>query len=435
MLNFIAKKVPAHKHLLLAMALGVVFVILSFVFTKERTIEFAQAASLVSTVQTTSPSPVATHSWSWSEKIKEADDLLRGLPLTVGTKDITYFENRISRSESGKLVVTSKKISDPERKIGLVLLNTQTGDLRVAVVTKRGSELIGPSDLNIEIVERSNGIRWNLWNTNFKVSEPYVVIRNAWPETENVKKTIRDAKGRRKTITERIIKPFIYSPYSEDLHVSELVAEGRIYLQTVYQEANLRLSERSVMSRAFPNQFVAESLASHCFGCIERLPLLEQTDFIEFVGDARKNTERVWVLFGANREVAFAKTGSSANALGAFQYTSPTWKSMRKIYPKAQLPEFSVGAPNHVASAMAAILLHDYNMANLMKEFGNKIADDPKLEEYLAAAYNGAPRHVTKSLTATLSQKLDEWGIHLKTETKQYMVKIREIHKLLALLG
>jgi len=78
---------------------------------------------------------------------------------------------------------------------------------------------------------------------------------------------------------------------------------------------------------------------------------------------------------------------------------------------------------------MAAILLYDYNLAGYLREFGNSILNDSdQLEEILASSYNGAPAHAHKSLNASILQGLDDWITkYLKTETKEYMIKLRYI--------
>ena len=58
---------------------------------------------------------------------------------------------------------------------------------------------------------------------------------------------------------------------------------------------------------------------------------------------------------------------------------------------------------------LPVILLHDYNLSGLIKKFGEKILADPRLEEYLAAAYNGKPDWVHNSLRATISKGLPDW--------------------------
>ena len=65
---------------------------------------------------------------------------------------------------------------------------------------------------------------------------------------------------------------------------------------------------------------------------------------------------------------------------------------------------------------------------------------DPRLEEYLAAAYNGNPDWVHNSLKATISRGLSDWVNTLsatrkdslgglRNETKGYIEKIRYLQE------
>lgn len=359
--------------------------------------------------------PPSKPSWTYADKIKEAELLLADTGLYVGSKNITYYEERFSYS-NGKISKTKKKFSTPEREIAIVLLNNETGELKKGIITKRGEKLIAPPELPVTIVPRTNGIVWNYWNTMYEAPSPYIVLLNKWPQEEG--------KGKK-----RKIEYMTYSPYSSDLHKPELIESGRGYLQNVIVQAMTTLRTRGVRSRAFTDSLVSDvqALKTEYF---ERLPIIEHTDLGEFVSGPLMASQRVLVLFGANKSRAFAYTGSNAGARGAFQYTRGTWDLIRKTYPAAKLPNFDTGSVDHVSSAMAAILLYDDNLRRLTTTFGEKIADDPRLEEYLAASYNGNPNHVLNSLRSTIAKQLENWGIRLKSETNGYLAKIRELRKL-----
>jgi len=77
-------------------------------------------------------------------------------------------------------------------------------------------------------------------------------------------------------------------------------------------------------------------------------------------------------------------------------------------------------------------LLHDLNLASLIKAFGPNIANDPKLEEYLAAAYNTGVRRVINVVRAARAKRSADWaqarGVQgLLAETKGYIAKLRYI--------
>ena len=393
-------------------------------------------------VQGSTASP-SVPKWTYREKIKEGLKLIEGnkLELKVDTKDIIFNERRISQNK-GRILVIQKQVKEPEREVGLVLLNTNTGGLSMIKTTEKGDKLSVPSGYKIEYVERANGIIKNAWNTQRIVIEPAdtIVLLDVWPHfvTKKAPKNIKDKKGRVKTVYEpkKIVENVVYSPYSDGLRVSELVEAGPRHRKSDVQEAFDLLRARQVQSKAIPGNLINDLKNILKPEFFERLPLLEQADYTEFLFDPKKTLERVDVIIGANDENAYAPTCSKKGACGWVQYTRRTYegdkkhKGIRQIYPDAQLiSDFETGAADHVNSMMAAILLYDYNLAGYLREFGNSILNDSdQLEEILASSYNGAPAHAHKSLNASILQGLDDWITkYLKTETKEYMIKLRYI--------
>lgn len=369
--------------------------------------------------------------WTLAEKIEEKEDELLAIPLWLGNREIIFYENRVS----GNGTVTKKKIQDEEREVALKILNTKSGEVRIvkvkiAISSKDGLRVISPSEYKIDIdTPRTNGIRWNQWNTMYKISEPtdWIVIKNKYPQWKT-------EKGK------KIVEERIYVPYGPDIHIPEMVDAGRQHLSWIVEKSFEDLRQKRVYSKAVPGQLIADVVALD-LQIFRRLPLVEGIDMNEFGTDPQKSYERVLVLIGSNKEKAYYWTESRAGARGWLQFTPSTYKAMRKTYPTAQLlNDHKVGASDHVNSMKAAILLHDYNLAGLVNRFGPKILADPRLEEYLAAAYNGKPKWVTNSLRATISKGLPDWINALsatrkdylgglRSETKGYIEKIRYLQE------
>lgn len=394
-----------------------------FLRPQEMVIEVAQSQNALP-----SESPLA--GFSILDKIVEDNELLRTIPLKVGDKDIAYVENRFTR-DGEKISIKRKDLAEPEKEIALELLNLENGQTEVIKITKRGAELITPENYQIEAVERSSGIRWNKWNTHFRVIEPAntIVIKNKYPEIEykTVKQRVKNKSGKWQTISvkQRTIREIIYTPYSDGLHLQEIVAGGGQYIKNIVAKAREELTQKRVPSRTIPGKLVTEVSALPA-SFFERLPLLEQSDLSEFLLDRPKTIERVQVLLAANLGTAFANTCSSASACGWVQFTPTTYKNISKAYPRAKLhADFEKGAADHLNSMMAAILLYDYNLQGFISRHGEKILRDPQLEEYLAAAYNGRPTTASTSLKAAISKKLPDWTGKLKLETKGFMTKLR----------
>lgn len=376
-------------------------------------------------------------SWSLIQKLEEKEDELKNLHLDTSSKSLEFYEDRISQN-AGKISVTRKKLTEQNKDIGLKIMNKETGEVRIIKISlkvqKDGVQIVSPQGYQIEIMERSSGIRWNRWNTLYKIVSPqgWLVLKNKYPDVDEIiqKVTVKDKNGKKKVVNKKTysVEEFIYSPYSGELHVPELIEAGREYLKAVVKEAMDDLREKKVYSKTNPGVLVADiSALPPVF--FERLPILEHTDMMEFTENPQKSIERVLVLIGANKGVAFSKTGSKAGALGWVQYTSKTYNSIRKAYPSAKLTQdFVAAASNHLNSMKAAILLYDYNLKPLVDRKGKNILNDPRLEEYLAASYNGSPNWVFLSLKSSIFGSLS-WPTRLKNETKGYLYKIRYLQE------
>jgi len=393
------------------------------------------------------------------DKLAEKDDELANVPVSIGSKEIVYYENRYTISSYKTEIecdkrnglwdrdnevcksVAQKRSTDKERVLGLKLLNTTTGEVEVITVqtkiTISGVSIVALNGYQIEIVERPNGIRWNWWNTLYRVVTPAntVVIKNNYPreETEMVSRVVN---GKVKKETKKIVKGFLYVPHSEfferEENKSVLVEAGASYLQGVVAKAFETLKERGVSIEH------VKALSPRFF---ERLPLLEQGDFTEFQLEPQKTAERVLIILGANRESAWRYTCNRSDACGWVQFTPGTYRNIRTGHRTAMLTEdFRAGAGDHLNSMMAAILLHKVNLEPLVKKFGLKILNDPELEKYLAASYNGAPKWVLNSLSATISKSFVGWVTvlsptrkdsrgGLRKETRDFMTKLDYLMK------
>ncbi len=364
--------------------------------------------------------------WSLSneniqKKLQEAQVLLKDVKVRVGNEKIPYTERRVL-SDGGKTSVSQQNFKDYEREIALVLLHEKTGKLDVVKVVKRGAELISPKGYKIEVVERMNGIRWNHWATQYKVTTPSdtVVLLNKYP--------LEKGSGP---------DHFVYSPYGDELSNPELIKEGAEYLDAIVEQARSELRAAGVKSQAVSGKLVTDLLPADYY---KHLPFLEQSDLLEALVDNEWTTNRVLGTLGYNKERAWSMTGNYAGAFGWVQFTDNgtkgrlgTYSTIVKMYPAAKLdPNFKTGAASHVNSMKAAILLHDTNLNYLINKFGADILKNPLLEEYLAASYNGPPSKVAKALTAagvTGATSKSTWHYGLFEETQGYIAKLRLLNE------
>ncbi len=412
-----------------------IILILTFIalFSINSSGHFLESRAII--IQSTQSRPTPTPQWSLLDKITRENPELTAIQLKVGNTKIPYTEDRISRNDKGKITHKTIKTEDYEREIALELLSTVTGETEIIKIIKMGKELISPDGYKIEVVTRPSGITWNAWNTSYKVIEPEnrIVTKNAYPSIKSEKtitETTTNKNGIKKKVKKKIpdiIETVIYVPYSNSLKIMETVMRGKEHLTTnIVQSARNLLDQRAVYSKAFPDKLITQVLPAEYY---LRRPVIEQSDYGEFLLDQNGTVDRFLTIMGTNQTKAWSATCNKDGACGLYQFTdngkNGTYRIVVKSFPSAQLiKDFELGSADQVNSAMAAMLLDDLNLAELTRRYGKEIINDPKLEEYLAASYNGAPKWVFKSLNATLGKNV-EWGKHLRRETKEFLVKLR----------
>ena len=352
---------------------------------------------------------------SWVGKIVEAKEMLRDIELKHSNKLVSYKEIRKSPPRNKKKkarAITIKRTDYAWKEAGLALINTKTGEMQIVKIRKDGQKLNNYSNgFVIKIEPRINGITWNGRNTAFRVVEPvgWAVIANKWIEQASSKTA-----------------ESVYFPYSTATHQDELVGIGGWHLDNDAADAFAELRFKDVKSLVFPEKMVGDVVPPEF---PKNLVLVELTDPQEFYayksGDLKLSPfNRVKVLLAGNGEGAFPAY-NYAGAVGLTQFTNNkpkrgrgvgTWDVVRGAYLTALLPEFKIGATNHIESIKAAILLYDYNLDKLVRAFGSKILDDKNLELYLYAAHNCGISRVIEAIKHT--KRGQDWRVALRKLSK-----------------
>ena len=330
------------------------------------------------------------------------------LDLKTGNISVIKIRQQIEVTENNRIKIKTK---------------TKSGKTEIRWVAKKKKEAILENqnkNFEIEIEKRLSGLAWNQFNTPFVVKNPSgkIVIANKYPMPRGL-----DLAGKLKT------KEIIYSSYNSSLHIKEVVSYGNEYFDKILSEVDSELKRKNVFSRAFPAKLVANLIPSLF---IKRTILAEHIDFDEFknVKVPQKLVERVLIILGSNKKEAYSYTSSPKNAQGFAQFIKSTYDFIEKSYPEAELdPRFLSGAVDHLNSLKAAYLLYDYNLAKLIQSFGESILEDPSLEEYLAAAYNGGVGRVISAIKKSKNKGLKILNVlnssqFFKLETIGYLEKI-----------
>lgn len=252
--------------------------------------------------------------------------------------------------------------------------------------------------------------------------------------------------------------PHVYTPYSEQIHSDELVAEGKTYLSATIQKAMEKLESKKVPSRAFPGEYVHWKFSPDFIESIIINEHMDHDEFNESIAAPAEQTvkrpgrkhplqmlvEKVFVILGANKEYAFmfsrSRNPEPLRAYGMPQFIQETYRMVYKSYPDARLiKNFYEGMRDHKNAIQAMILLFDRDLSEFSPKARALCEESPDLlEDCLAVAYNGGVRR----LNGVIETYGEEWDRQksvkpghrtlqkgLTKETIIYLEKLRKIRE------
>lgn len=400
------------------------FTLVSFVFAREISIQ-----NRINTVEFT---PTATiQFYKLSDKIQEGIKLLEKSPPLA-------YETRVIKLRNHKTLKTNEVI---RKQIDFAILDTSTGGILEKRVWVNESDIqnfkkTGPitfmsaDDVNINVQPK----QWNSFNSFYEISgrPELVVVANKYPMASNLLGNLPEKSKNKFT-------EIVYAPYSEALLQPEIVDAGKNYLEKNADQAFAELNEKRIESRSISGQPVT-AVVNKDF--IKNIILIEHIDpdFFAIAADGGKElTERVLTIIGANQVHAYRYTSSPAGASGLAQFIKSTYLKIVANYPEVGLiRDYSLGMADHVNAIKAMVLFFDIHN----QEITNKISRPEVIkqlgitEEMMAAAYNGGPNKVAKSVNkyglAWLSKQLGLPRARqiFKTETLNYLKKLESIKEL-----
>jgi hypothetical protein len=227
----------------------------------------------------------------------------------------------------------------------------------------------------------------------------------------------------------------VYTPYSALLHTPEMIAYGVDWLDRTVQAVYDKLRADQIPSKAFSGRLLADVVDPR---------FAKSILFIEHVDDradgraARIQWENFATILAGNEGRSYAYARSSAGALGIAQFMPKTYAGLVRRSELGLIPSFEEGMrdPENLIRAEVAYL--DELMAYLPDDVVEKeYLDHPeRLQEYVAAAYNGGAGRVKKALVVW-EENLDpverlrvRTRSRLKPETMQYVLKLRRVRSI-----
>ena len=433
-LNFVKPKKRFFRwpvFVLVVVLTGGFFIWADLDYAKEVTITNAPAAS--------ETPPVVR--FGMLEKIQE------GIALLEKSEPLKY-ENKIVRQKNGKSVQTGELA---RKQVALAILDKNTGEVfehRVWVSEDEIKNYRQTGVINLEPDLTRSGLVdearprivrlvvnwWNSFNTDYGFSDNpnLVVVANKYLVPSSNLGTLPERSKSKYT-------EIIYVPYSGGLHVSEAVEAGKKYIEENINTAFDQLADGKVASRFAPGYLVTDDIGKDF---IKNIILVEHVDpdAFKLADDGGKElVERVLVIIGANQERAYRYTGSPAGASGLAQFIKSTYKNTALKYPSARLiKDFNLGMADHVNAIKAMVLFFDEHKKALASRITRRDIVQPRgiTEEMLAAAYNGGPSRVTRSINKFgLAWIGSQLGLSnnsriLRRETLDYVSKFRAIKRL-----
>ncbi len=237
---------------------------------------------------------------------------------------------------------------------------------------------VGPTRFTVRVTYARDG--------NPLHRDPLVVYRMVWVRIPGRKETDFARATQRAQL-------LYYTPTTKELITPKLINEGKNFLLRKMAVAKNHLRELGVRSKAFPERRLADVFPDEI---VLSLMISEQWDPLYFSEDRAGSMSRILAEYGINREEAFMWSVSSANAIGALQFTNKhnngTYASVVRGYRDARLEKsFEDGARNMHNIIKAAICLLDLELARSQKAC-DLFAKDATLGGIQpVAAYNGGP--------------------------------------------
>jgi len=367
------------------------------------------------------------------EKIKEGILLLKSSPpLVYKTKNGKPTGDLVKKqialaildTASGKVFEKRMWVKEEEiknyRETGII--NLEPANLPTSDITN-----LPMSDVGINVRVRW----WNSFNTFYEVeSKPdLIVVANKYLLPSSY---IIGLPERSKTKYTDII----YAPYSASIHLPEIIAAGKQYLDDNVDQAFGQLNLAGVVSHSSSGKLVTAVIGKELVKNIILIEHIDPDSFSAAPDGGRELTERVLAIIGANQNFAYRYTGSPAGASGLAQFIKATYKTIVSKYPDAHLiKDYNLGMADHTNAIKAMVLFFD----NYKNEIENKVTRRDVVnqmgitEEMLAAAYNGGPGKVVRSVNkyglAWISSQfaLPRAKAVFKQETLNYIQKFRSI--------
>ncbi len=273
---------------------------------------------------------------------------------------------------------------DAPRNVTIAVWNQKTDEIKYVEGVKNGRdlEIEGGAPVNISV-------RLTNWiNSDYATDDPnHLVVAVRYPIFHEVKEGAK--------VVRYDVEEAVYTPYNKTLHQADVILEGERVLDETIEQAAQELRNRGVGSRALSGKNVTDTV-SH--DLIKALVVIEHVGSGELRANPGAAAGKVFATIGLNPGQAYNYAGSSAGALGLAQFIPSTYNRLAKRTELGLVPEFQAGMRDHKNAMKASYAYLDAVLGELPAAAKQLPADDAKLLEYLAAAYNGGSSKVKTAI-------------------------------------
>lgn len=270
--------------------------------------------------------------------------------------------------------------------VTLAVWDSRTDEIALVHAGKSGSRLdVDPAaDVGIS-VRFNNGV-----NSQFAVdSGDKKVVAVRYPIFKDV--TVKKKQPRYQ------LQDVVYTPYSAALLTPEIVALGQETLRANIAKATEALRAGGIRSRAFPDRLLVDVIDPKL---LEAIAVIEHLGEASLLGpNAAAAAGSFYVVVATNQDAAYAYSRSTAGARGLVQFIPSTYALMVKRSELGLIKDFEAGMSDPVNAIKAQIAYLDAELASMPLSVKDLYAVDPaRVDEYLAAAYNGGGGRVRKAI-------------------------------------
>lgn len=277
--------------------------------------------------------------------------------------------------------------------VTLAVWDSRTDEIRLVHAGKNGAKLDLDSGADVGVSVRfNNGV-----NTQYAVAGgDKFVVAVRYPIFKDIAVTQRKPRYQ--------LQDVVYTPYSTPLRTPEIVALGKETLRANIARAMAEYRAAGIMSRAMPGRLLVDVIDPKL---LEAIAVIEHLGEASVAADAEAAASSFYTIIAANQDAAYAYSRSSAGARGLVQFIPSTYALMVKRSELGLIKDFDTGMADPVNAIKAQLAYLDAELASMPLSIKDLYAVDPaRVDEYLAAAYNGGGGRVRKAIKA----HGDEWS-------------------------